>query len=80
MDLPKTIKIFGHDVQVRSDEECDKCEWWVCARIRPGDQRPFDVAQEDFCTKCGCAVWFDPRPKISKPPKICMECALKGPG
>lgn len=74
--MNRTVKIGGHEFKVLSDEECDKVDWWICARVQMGEQRPFEFALESFCTKCGSAVWFDSRPKISKPPKICIECAV----
>lgn len=74
--IPKTINVFGHEIHVGSDEQCDSCEWWICARVRLGEKPLFGSAQESFCTQCGHAVWYDARGGMSKPKKICIECAM----
>ena len=62
---PDKLEIFGHEVKVKSDAAIDaECQWWVCARVIPGEKKPIESAQEDFCTQCNCAIWFDPRPVI----------------
>jgi hypothetical protein len=74
----KTIKLLGHEIEVRSDEECEKAEMCVCVRV--GQLSPESAAKMAphqvpgaACSRCGHAVHRDIRgPKT--PPSVCMEC------
>lgn len=77
--MKNKITINGFDIEVMSAEKCNQAAWWVCLRAIPGERKPVERSQEDFCTQCGHAVWFDPQMGVTKPPKICLECVVQLP-
>lgn len=75
--MKNKITIHGLDIEVASTEKCNQADWWVCVRVVPGEPKTLERSQEDFCTQCGHAVWFDPLMGVTKPPKLCLECAIQ---
>lgn len=60
-------------IEIASDAEAEDADYVVCAPVGPS---PFNDNLTGNCSKCGCEVmfrWYAPQ----KPPRICIECALK---
>lgn len=47
----------------------------ICRRLRDVDGRLPKTAAVTDCTRCGCAIVFNPDGPHQDRPKVCMQCA-----
>lgn len=77
--LPNVIADIKHsiaegDIKVVSEEEAAAAEWRLCSEP-PGYLKR---SVEDFCSKCGRAVVYDPaHPKGEHQKLICIPCVME---
>jgi len=67
-----TITVQGVEIEVVSEDEAEKSDWFVCMPWK--GVHYFDDDAMGHCTVCGIEVRYRPSaPK--KPPRICLKCA-----